>query len=471
MRMDSAQIRPPGPDLAELLEHRPGEAMALNQRYLNRQLGKVVQTLGFDREWVRGQGSHLIDREGNEYLDLISGHGVFAVGRGHPHVKRQLHGVIDADTASLTQIGVSTFPGALAEELVRRAPAPIDAAIFTNSGAESIEAALKLARAATGRPRILYCDRGFHGLTLGALSINGNDEFRERFGPLLPGCDPVRFGDTAALATELRRGDVAAFVVEPVQGKGVHLPPERYLQTAQDLCRETGSLFVLDEVQTGIGRTGRFFTAEHWDLQPDLITLSKALSGGYVPIGAVLASRAVFDATFDSMERSVIHSSTFANGDLAAAAALATLAVIDAGDLVSEAERLGNLLLALTEPLVERFEIVREVRGLGMIWGIELGPPPGFAAKRVWEAIERRQPGLFAQMVVVPLFHEHRILTQVAGHHVNVIKALPPLTVSEQDLRHFATALASVLEDAEQRMFRNYASLGFSLGRRSLTAG
>jgi len=471
MRMDSAQIRPPGPDLSDLLERRHGEALPLNQRYLNRQLGRVVQTLGFDREWVRGQGSHLIDREGNEYLDLISGHGVFAVGRGHPHVKRQLHEVIDADTPSLTQIGVSTFPGALAEDLVRRAPASIDAAVFTNSGAESIEAALKLARAATGRPRTIYCDRGFHGLTLGALSINGNDEFRERFGPLLPGCDRIPFGDTAALANELRRGDVAAFVVEPIQGKGVYLPPADYLRTAQDLCRETGSLFVLDEVQTGIGRTGRFFTAEHWGLEPDLITLSKALSGGYVPIGAVLASRAVFDATFDSMERSVIHSSTFANGDLAAVAALATLAVIDAGELVSAAERLGGLLLALTEPLAERFEIVREVRGLGMMWGLELGPPPGFAARRVWEAIERRQPGLFAQMVVVPLFHEHKILTQVAGHHVNVIKALPPLTTSELDLRRFATALASVLEDADQRMFRSYASLGFSLGRRSLTAG
>ena len=471
MRMDGSQIRPAGPDLAELPERRQGEAMALNQRYLNRQLGRVVQTLGFDRDWVRGQGSYLIDREGNEYLDLISGHGVFAVGRAHPDVKRRLHAAIDADTPSLPQIGVSTLPGMLARELVQRAPAPIDAAIFTNSGAESVEAALKLARAATGRTRILYCDRGFHGLTLGALSINGNDEFRERFGPLLPGCDRIPFGDTAALAAELRRGDVAAFVVEPIQGKGVHLPPRDYLRAAQDRCHELGSLFVLDEVQTGIGRTGRFFTAEHWGLQPDLITLSKALSGGYVPIGAVLASRAVFDATFDSMERSVIHSSTFANGDLAAAAALATLAVIDDEGLVGAAERLGKLLLELTEPLAERFEIVRGVRGLGMMWGLELGPPPGRAARRVWEAIERRQPGLFAQMVVVPLFHEHRILTQVAGHHVNVIKALPPLTTSEADLRRFAAALASVLEDAEQRMFRSYASLGFSLGRRSLSAG
>jgi acetylornithine/succinyldiaminopimelate/putrescine aminotransferase len=471
MRMDGSQISTRGGDLPDLPQRSPGEAMALNQRYLNRQLGRVVQTLGFDRDWVRGQGSHLIDRQGNEYLDLISGHGMFAIGRGHPHVKRQLHGVLDADTPSLTQIGVSVFPGVLAAELVRRAPASIDAAIFTNSGAESIEAALKLARAASGRPRILYCDRGFHGLTLGALSINGNEEFRDRFEPLLPGCEPVAFGDADALAAELRGGDVAAFVVEPVQGKGVHLPPEGYLHAAQDLCREAGSLMVLDEVQTGIGRTGRFFTAEHWGLQPDLITLSKALSGGYVPIGAVLASRSVFDATFDSMERSVIHSSTFAGGDLAAAAGLATLEVIDREQLVPRAARLGELLLELTRPLAERFEIVRDVRGLGMMWGLELGPPSGFAARRVWEAIERRQPGLFAQMVVVPLFHQHRILTQVAGHHVNVIKALPPLTTSEEDLRRFASALASVLVDAEQRMFRSYASLGFSLGRRSLSAG
>jgi len=471
MRINGSQLSTGGPDFAGLPEPRPGEAMALNQRYLNRQLGKVVQTLGFDRDWVRGEGAHLIDRDGNEYLDLISGHGLFAVGRGHPEIKRALHRFLDADTPSLTQIGVSAFPGALAEALVRRAPASIDAAIFTNSGAESIEAALKLARAATGRPRIVYCARGFHGLTLGALSVNGNDEFRERFGPLLPGCERVPFGDSAALAAELRHGDVAAFVVEPVQGKGVHVAPDGYLREAQDLCRRAGTLLVLDEVKTGIGRTGRFFAAEHWDVQPDLITLSKALSGGYVPIGAVLTSRAVFDATFDSMERSVIHSSTFAGGDLAAAAGLATLEVIEREQLVARGSRLGELLLELTRPLAERFEIVREVRGLGMLWGLELGPPQGFAARRVWEAIERRQPGLFAQMVIVPLFHEHRILTQVAGHHVNVITALPPLTTSEQDLRRFASALAGVLADAEQRMFRSYASLGLSLGRRSLSAG
>jgi ornithine--oxo-acid transaminase len=305
---------------------------------------------------------------------------------------------------------------------------------------------------------------------LGSLSVNGNDEFRERFGPLLSGCDSIPFGDADALESELARGDVAAFIVEPIQGKGVYLPPDGYLEAAQDHCRKHGALLIVDEVQTGLGRTGRFLALEHWGVLPDLVPISKALSGGYVPVGALLASRRVFDATFDSMERSVVHGSTFGGGDLAAAAGLATLDVIEREQLTDRASRLGELLLELTRPLVERFEIVREVRGLGLMWAIELGPPAGRAAKRVWNAIERRQPGLFAQLVIVPLFRDHRILTQVAGHHMNVIKALPPLVITEDDLRHFVAALEEVLTAAEQRLLRSYASLGLELGRRSLVA-
>jgi ornithine--oxo-acid transaminase len=327
-----------------------------------------------------------------------------------------------------------------------------------------------LARAATGRPRTLYCERGFHGLTLGSLSVNGNDEFRERFGPLLPGCESVPFGDAGALERQLGRGDVAAFIVEPIQGKGVYLPPDGYLRAAQELCRASGALLIVDEVQTGLGRTGRFLALEHWGIEPDLIPISKALSGGYVPVGALLASRRVFEATFDSMERSVVHGSTFGGGDFAAAAALATLDVIEREQLTERAARLGELLLELTRPLAERFEIVREVRGLGLMWAIELGPPAGRAARRLWNAIERRQPGLFAQLVTVPLFRDHRILTQVAGHHMNVIKALPPLVISEEDLRRFVSALEDVLTAAEERLLRSYASLGLELGRRSLVA-
>ncbi len=454
----------------ELVELGSAEAMALNQRHLNPQLGRVVQTLGFDRDWAVGRGPYLVDRDGTEYLDLLSGYGVFSLGRNHPHVKAQLEQVLEADTPSLPQLGVSARAGLLGQELIRHAPQSLDAVLFTNSGTESVEAAIKLARAAQGRPRIIFCDRGFHGLTLGALSVNGNAEFRERFGPFLPGCTPVPFGDLEALERELAQGDVAGFIVEPVQGKGVFIAPEGYLAGAEALCRQAGALLIVDEVQTGLGRTGRFFALDHWKIQPDMVTVAKALSGGYVPAGALLASRQVFDATFDSLERSVIHGNTFGGGDLAAAAGLATLAVIDREDLVKRAARLGELLLEVTQPLAEQFEIVREVRGLGMMWAIELGPPAGRAARRVWEAVERRQPGLFAQMVTVPLFHDHRILTQVAGHHMNVVKALPPLTTPEADLRHFASALREVLSGVEEHLFRSYASLGLELGRRSLAA-
>jgi ornithine--oxo-acid transaminase len=457
-------------NVADLIGLRSGEAMALNQRYLNRQLGRVLRTLGFDREWTEGRGCYLIDREGREYLDLLSGYGVFALGRNHPYVKSQLQGMLMADSPSMPQLGVSTLAGVLAEQLVRSSPESLDAVVLNSSGTEAVEAAIKLCRAATGRPRLLYCRRGFHGLTVGSLSVNGNREFRERFEPLLPACDAIPFGDLGALERELRRGDVAGFIVEPIQGKGVYLAPDGYLTGAQELCRRAGALLIVDEVQTGLGRTGRFLALEHWEIQPDLVTISKALSGGYVPAGALLASRSVFNATFDSMERSVVDGSTFGGGDFVAAAALAALAVLEHDGLVERAASLGKLLLELTEPLVERFEIVREVRGLGLMWGIELGPPAGRAGRRLWEAIERRQPGLFAQMVTVPLFHEHQILTQVAGHHMNVIKALPPLIITEHELRGFAAALADVLADAEDHLFRRYASLGLGLGRRTLTA-
>ena len=457
-------------DLATVRAAHAGQGLVLNQRYLNRQLGRVLQTLGFDREWVRGEGPYLIDNRGERFLDLYAGFGVFGLGRNHPFVKAQLHELLDSDPPSLPQLGVSTLAGLLAERLVQLAPSSIDAAVLTSSGTEAVEGALKLARAATGRARILYCERGFHGLTYGSLSVNGNEEFREHFAPFLPGCDPLPFGDLDALARELDRGDVAGFIVEPVQGKGVYPAPAGYLAGAQRLCREAGALLILDEVQTGLGRTGRFLALEHWAVEPDMITLSKALSGGYVPVGALLATRAVFDKTFYSMERSVVHGSTFSGNDFAAGAGLASLMVIEQESLVQRAAALGELLLELTLPLKERFEIVHDVRGLGLIWALELGPPSGRTSRRVWEAIERRQPGLFAQMVTVPLFREHHILTQVAGHHMNIVKALPPLTIPEHELRRFAASLEQVLAEVESGLLRGYASLGLNLGRRMLFA-
>jgi ornithine--oxo-acid transaminase len=453
--------------IEEILAARGGEEEALNQRHLNPQLGRILRTIGFDRRWVEGDGAYLVDSEGERFLDLLSGYGVFALGRNHPAVRTALERTLAARTANLPQLGLSLLPGVLAEQLLARAPEGLEAAVLTSSGTEAVEAALKLARAHTGRPRILYCAHGFHGLTLGALSVNGNEEFRERFGALLPGCVEIPFGDLDALRRELGAGDVAAFIVEPVQGKGVWIPAPSYLPEAQELCRRHRVLLIADEVQTGLGRTGRFLALGHWGLEPDIVTVSKALSGGYVPVGAVLATRPVFDSVFDSMERAVVHGSTFGGNDLAAAAGIATLTEIDRAGLVERAARLGERLLELTRPLVERHETVRDVRGLGLMWAIEFGPPSGRAARRLWDAIERRQPGLFAQLVVGPLFGEHRILTQVAGHRMNVVKALPPLVIEEAELERFAVALDEVIARAE-RYPRAMARFGAAVAGRSV---
>ncbi len=451
----------------ELLAERVGEELTLNDRYLNPQMGRILRTLGFDKIWTGGEGAHLIDADGNRYLDLFGGYGVFAIGRNHPEAIAAIEEVMAARTGNLPQLGVTLLSGVLAEQLLARAPESVAAMVPANTGTEAVEAAIKIARAATGRPRVLYAEHAFHGLTLGALSLNGNAEFRDGFGPLLPGCDPVGFGDLDALARELERGDVAAFVVEPVQGKGVNLPPAGYLQGAQALCRDAGALFVCDEVQTGIGRTGRFLALEHWELQPDMVCVAKALSGGLVPIGATLVSRAAFDQVFDGMERAVRHGSTFGGNDLAAAAALATLRVLDREGLVERAERIGALLLELTTPLLERYETVTDVRGLGLLWAIELGPPSGRAGKSLWNRVERRQPGLFSQLITVPLFHEHRIFCQVAGHRMNVIKALPPLTIEEEEIKRFADALEETIAAAE-RYPRALAGLGLGIVRRTV---
>jgi ornithine--oxo-acid transaminase len=438
------------PSISEIILARTGDELELNDRFLNPQMGRILRTLGFQKVWTGGEGAHLIDDQGDRYLDLFGGYGVFAIGRNHPEAIAAIEEVMAARTGNMPQLGVTLLSGVLAEQLISRAPKSVAAMIPASSGTEAVEAAIKVARGATGRPRVLYAEHAFHGLTLGSLSLNGGAEFRDGFGPLLPGCEPVGFGDLEALERELTRGDVAAFVIEPVQGKGVNLPPDGYLQSAQRLCRDAGAMFVCDEVQTGIGRTGRFLALEHWALEPDMICLAKALSGGLVPIGAVLVSRSAFEKVFDGMERAVRHGSTFGGNDLAAAAGLATLRVLDSEGLVAHAQRMGALLLELTVPFAERYEVVREVRGLGLMWAIEFGAPSGRVGRSLWEAVERRQAGLFSQLITVPLFHDHRILCQVAGHRMNTIKVLPALSIEEEEIRRFAAALEETVAAAER---------------------
>src|SRR5438876_3577459 len=266
----------------------------MHSRHLNEQMVRVLRTIGYDVGFSRGKGQYLYDRDGARYLDLLSGFGVFAIGRNHPVLREALTSVLEGELPNLVQMDVSALAGVLAERLLARVPY-LDKVFFANSGAEAVEAAIKFSRSATGRPGIVYCEHAFHGLSYGALSLNGDDMFRSGFEPLLPDCIRVPFNNLFALEKALPARNVPAFIVEPIQGKGVNLPADDYLQAAAELCRRHGTLFVADEIQTGLGRTGRFLAVEHWNVEPDMVLIAKSLSGGHVPVGAVLTRKHIFE--------------------------------------------------------------------------------------------------------------------------------------------------------------------------------
>ncbi len=454
-----------GFDLGEALMGRRLEGYALHSRHLNPQTPRVLRTIGFDKVYERGEGSYLYDVDGRRYLDFLAGFGVFGVGRNHPVVRNTLHEVLDRQLADMVQMDAPLLAGLLAEQLLAKAPG-LDRAYFCNSGTEAVEAALKFARCATGRPRVVYCDYAFHGLTAGSLSVNGSAEFRHGFGPLLADT-AVPFGDLEALERELRRGGVAAYLVEPIQGKGVNLPPAGFLAQAQGLLREHGALLICDEVQTGVGRTGRFFAYQHEEVEPDIVTVAKALSGGMVPIGATLARDWIFKKVYSSMDRMLVHDSTFGGNAMAMATGLATLAVVEEEGLVERAARTGQRLQAELRVLAQRYELLSDVRGRGLIIGMEFDKPQSLRLRGSWGVLHRAREGLFAQAVVGTLFQRHRVLTQVAGDHMEVIKVLPPLVIDDAEVSLFMDAFTDVM-DAAHRGSGLISDLGRGLVRQAL---
>jgi ornithine--oxo-acid transaminase len=455
-------------DIISLMGEREAGRYDLHSRYLNEQMVRVLKTIGFNVRFQFGNGQYLYDLQGSQYLDALSGFGVFAVGRNHPHVRDRLKQVLDADLPNLVQMDVSPMAGVLAERLLGYTPY-LDKVFFANSGAETVEAAIKFARASTGRPGIIYCSHAFHGLTYGALSLNGDQMFRENLGPFLPDCFEVPFNDLEALDRALARTRAAAFIVEPIQGKGVNLPGDGYLRGAMELCRKHKALFIADEIQTGLGRTGRFLAVEHWGVEPDMVLLSKALSGGQVPVGALLTRKWIFDRLFDRMDRAVVHGSTFSKNDLAMTAAMATLDIIEAERLVENAARLGERLLGTLAPMADKYELVKDVRGKGLMIGIEFGPPRSLHLKAAWSALDMVNRGLFCQLIVIPLFKEHRILSQVAGHGIYTVKLLPPLMISEADCQWVEKAFDAVIADAH-RVPGAVWSLGRTLAENAMRA-
>ncbi|MDQ7090151.1 MAG: aspartate aminotransferase family protein [Methylococcales bacterium] len=436
--------------IAELFSNHADEKFALHEQYLNNQMVRVLKTIGYDRTYTRAEGQYLYDNQGAEYLDLLSGFGVFALGRNHPTVIKALQETLTLELPNLVQMDVSLLSGLLAKKILETTPDSLDKMFFCNSGTEAVEAAIKFARYTTKRQRIVHCEHSFHGLTLGALSLNGEEIFREGFEPLLSDCNAIPFNDLDALEEVLRGREVAAFFVEPIQGKGVNVPDDDYLPEVERLCKKYGTLFVADEIQTGLGRTGKLWACEHWGVTPDMLLMAKALSGGFVPIGAVAMTTKIMDTVFNRMDRAVVHGSTFGKNNMAMAAGLATLHVIEDENLVENSAKIGDEIITQINAMSADYQFLKEARGKGLMIAVEFQSPKSLSLKAAWTMLEAANKGLFCQMITIPLFKEHKILTQVAGHGMNVVKLLPPLNLTNKNSQHIISSFDKTIADTHQ---------------------
>jgi ornithine--oxo-acid transaminase len=420
------------------------------QEYVNPQWVTLLNLLGMNVEYERCVGCELFTKDGRRILDFLSGYCVHNIGHNHPYIIQALKDEMDKCGPAMLQSHVPEIAGDLARRLCELAGGRLEKVYFGSSGSEGVEAAIKFARATAGRVGILYAKGSFHGLTAGALSLMNDAFWREGFGPLLQDTEGVPYGDIAAVESALTGKRHAAFVVEPLQGEGgIHVPSREYLQKAQELCRKTGTLFVLDEVQTGMYRTGTFLAAHQFDVQPDIVVLAKALSGGLMPVSAVLMTNKVYNAVYSSLKRAIVHTSTFSENSLSMKAGLATLDVLEQEQLGPRALRLGEDFRAKLRDELGPFDMVKEVRGMGLLSGIEFVPPKKLAFRALYEAFYKIHPAMFGQIVVMRMFREKGILTQICGNNFMVLKAAPPLMVTTEQLDEFVTGIREVVELAQ----------------------
>lgn len=464
--LSEAMPQAPMLDLRGLLLESQPKTLELHEQYVNPAFANVLKTIGFDKTFVKGEGAYLWDEQGNRYIDCLGGYAVFNLGRNHPVVRDALKQAMDMDLPNLLGIGAFRVAGTLARELTRIMPGsdgkeagPLDTVFFASAGTEAIEAALKHARAATGREPIVYCTRAYHGLSMGSLSICGNHEFRDGFGPLVPGTIEIPFNDLPALEKALSVHRPAAFIVEPIQGKGVHLPSETYLADAARVCKKHGTLFIIDEIQMGFGRTGKMWASEHFGAglpaseggwMPDMLVCAKALSGGYIPVSAVVSTREVHAKVFGSMNQCARIQTTFGMNDLAMVAGLATLHVLKHQGIVENAAAVGEYLMSGLRRMQGRYQMVGDVRGKGLVIGIEFQAPKSLTLRAGWELLHRLDSSLFCQAVLMPLMHDHRVIAQVAGHNMDIIKLIPPLVLSRHDADEIIAAFDTTVGACHQ---------------------
>ena len=418
--------------------------------YVNPQWVALLNLLGMNVEYERCLGCELFTKDGRRILDFLSGYCVHNVGHNHPDIIQALKDEMDRCGPAMLQSHVPAIAGDLARRLCELAGNGLEKVFFGSSGSEGVEAAIKFARATTGRSGIVYAKSSFHGLTAGALSLMNDAFWREGFGPLLNDTEGVPFGDISALEAALAGKKHAAFVVEPLQAEGgICVPDRNYLKGAQEACRRTGTLFVLDEVQTGMYRTGTFLAAHQFDVEPDMVVLAKALSGGLMPVSAVLMTNKIYHSVYSSLKRAIVHTSTFSENSLSMRAGLATLDVLEREQLGVRALELGETFRAKLRRELAAFDMVREVRGMGLLSGIEFVPPKKLAFRVLYEAFNKIHPAMFGQIVVMRMFREKGILTQICGNNFMVLKAAPPLMVTAEQLDEFVEGIRDVVEMAQ----------------------
>jgi ornithine--oxo-acid transaminase len=423
------------------------QASARYAQHVNREWVRLLDLLQMNVRYERCVGAELFTSDGRCIVDFLSGYCVHNVGHNHPDVVSALQCELERCGPAMIQTHVADLAGELAHKLCHRAGGRLSKAFFASSGSEGVEAAIKFARAHTRRNGILAADHAFHGLTCGALSLMSDGFWREGFGPLLPETKTVPFGSLDALEQELKSKKFAAFIVEPIQSEGgVCVPDAEYLQGAESLCRRYGTLFVLDEVQTGMYRTGTFLAAHHFGVEPDMVILAKALSGGLVPVGAVLMSEEICDSVYSSLPRAFVHTSTFSENSLAMRAGLAALEVLEREELGPRSIEAGDYLRNRLHDRLSGYEMVKEVRGLGLLNGIEFRAPKQLRLRIPYEAFGAMHAGLFGQIVVMRLFRDFGFLTQVCGNNFMVLKVAPPLVVDRAHMDAFVDAISEIVE-------------------------
>jgi putrescine aminotransferase len=433
--------------LEEALESSREEIRQGYREYVNSSLVGYLGLLNFDRAFVRASGCEVWDSEGNVYLDFLGGFGALNLGHNPPRVIEAVQRCLERQRPNLLQSSLNGLASALAESLAAILPTGLTYAFFCNSGAEAVEGALKTARAATARTVILSTEGSFHGKSFGALSASGREKYRAPFAPLVPGCEHIPYNDVRALEQRLQAQDVAAFIVEPVQGEGGVVVPDRgYLAAARAACSRTGTLLIADEIQTGFGRTGALFACQHEQVCPDIITLAKSLGGGVMPIGAFVCSERVWKRAYGSMDTCLLHTSTFGGNALACAAGIAAINCLLEEDLAAQAAAKGQYLLERLKVLKGRYPLIRDVRGKGLLVGIEFAQPSGLLNRLSAGRLGGLSYEYLGAMVAGALQNEHRIITAYTLNNPNVIRLEPPLTVTYAQIDRGLQALEDVVE-------------------------